>query len=414
MFEEIEPLLKLIYNKKSLIKKFETALNAYNLEEIKSIYKEIIKICSELGENPFEKEFLGKYQEIKEILKKIEDMMDSTIPDTSNKEQVSSLQKISTLEARLRSLLSNFINSSEEIIGVVVSDREGFVIASHSKKDTGDESFLAAIAVRIDLFIEKIKKGFESENKFFNITTVQGKKFAYCSMGSNSILLTISNLYMPDTELRIYSEYVASKIELLLEGNTDVSMEIPEIVKILSKTKEGKIPKGNFSFKMIITGDFAVGKTSLLRRFVDNTFEEQYQSTIGVDISQKVVELSEGTSIDFIIWDVGGQILKMLPYRKKFYEGAKYAFIVIDRTHPDCIKSIDKWYDEITESINDDVNIVLVDNKSDLNEELIIDINKIKTISEKYNLHYISTSAKTGDNVNEAFFYLAYKFFEAI
>ncbi|NVM36034.1 MAG: GTP-binding protein [Candidatus Lokiarchaeota archaeon] len=414
MHDEISPILKVIKQQESLLNEFETALMMVNIERADSIYTKILEICRDLGENPFEMEFHNKYQEILNKLKRVENTQEPIIQVTLKKEQERELQSISSLESQLKALLLNFINDLEGIFGAIVSDREGFVITSESKKDPGDESVLGAIAVTIDTYIERIKKEFGSESSFFNITNIQDKKFAYCSMGSKSILLTISNLSTSDTELRIYSEHVASKIELLLEGSRNVSLEIPEIVKILSKTKDGKIPRGEFSFKMIITGDFSVGKTSLIRRFVQNLFKEDYHSTIGIDISQIVVDLSENTKINFIIWDIGGQIPKMAPYRKRFYEGAIFAFIVIDLTRLDCLKSVDKWYDEITKSIDMDINIVLIGNKSDLTEKLIITEKEIERIAIKYNFHYMITSAKTGENVNEAFFYLAYRFLENI
>jgi len=400
--------------KEFLLNEFEKAIITINLEKLDSIYNKIVEICNDLGENPFEMEFHKKYQNIKNKLKQAEKLQDSLFLKTSISDKESAPPRIASLNSLLKTLLSNYINSVHGIIGAIVSDMEGFVITSESKKDTGDESVLGAIAVTVDMFIEKIKREFDSENKFFNITTIQDKKFAYCSMGSKSILLTISNLYTPDTELRIYSEHVAEKVDLLLDGNRSISLEIPEIIKFLSKTKDGKIPVGNFSFKLILTGEFAVGKTSLIRRFVQNLFKEDYHSTVGVDISQRVIKLEENTKVKFIIWDIGGQIPKMAPYRKKFYEGARFAFIVIDRTRLESLKSIDKWYKEITNSISLDVNIILIGNKSDLKEELVVSETDVKEMASKYDMHYIITSAKTGENVKEAFHYLAYRFLESI
>jgi len=413
MHDEITPILKTVKEREFLLNEFEKAIMTINLERADSIYKKIIELCEELGENPFEMEFHKKYQDIKVRLKRAESLQESIIPSNSINKKVKPVQRISSLEGFLKTLLSNYINNVSGIIGVIVSDREGFVITSESKKDPGDESVLGAIAVTIDTFIEKIKREFSSESSFFNITTIQDKKFAYCSMGSKSILLTISNLSTSDTELRVYSEHVASKIDLLLEGNRNVSLEIPEIIKILSKTKDGKIPTGNFSFKLILTGDFAVGKTSLIRRFVQNLFKDDYHSTVGVDISQRIIKLSENTKVKFIIWDIGGQIPKMAPYRKKFYEGARFVFIIIDRTRLDSLKSVDKWYEEITQSVSVDINIILIANKSDLTEELAVSESDIKQVANKFNFHYIITSAKTGENVKEAFYYLAYRFLES-
>ncbi|MHA2123629.1 MAG: Rab family GTPase, partial [Promethearchaeota archaeon] len=214
-------------------------------------------------------------------------------------------------------------------------------------------------------------------------------------------------------ELRVFSEHVAAKVEMLLDGNENVSLQIPDIIKILSKTKDGKIPTGDYSLKLILTGNYEVGKTSLIRRFVENRFKEGYHSTVGVDITKKIVELAESTKISFAIWDIGGQITQMTPYRKRFYGGANAAFIVIDRTRIESLKSIQKWHGELTKYVGKDLDIILVGNKSDLEEKIGITEEEIKNIATQNNFHYILTSAKTGENVNDSFLYIAYRFLES-
>lgn len=302
----------------------------------------------------------------------------------------------------------------EGVLAITICDRDGLVITSESKEDAGDEAIMGAIAAAVDSYIERIKREFSGETTFFNITTIGDKKFAYCSKGLQSILLTISDLTSSDTQLRVFSEHIAGKIELLLEGNENVSLKVPTIVKILSTTKDGKIPKGNFSTKLILVGNYKVGKTSLIKRFVENMFQESYHSTIGVEISKKDMELSEDTIINFAIWDLGGQIIQMAPYRRRFYEGAQSALIIIDRTRPDNLKSIDIWYNELKTYVGTDVDIILVGNKSDLTDNIGISEDEIKDIADEKSFHYILTSAKTGENVHDAFLYIAYKFLESI
>jgi small GTP-binding protein len=324
--------------------------------------------------------------------------------------QENQYKELSYLEASLKNLIRNFMDNLEGIIAVIICDREGLIITSESKGEAGDESVLGAIAASVDSYIDRIKKEFEEQTSFFNITTISDKKFSYCSMGLKSILLTISDLSSSDTELRVFSEHIAGKIEMILEGNENVSLEIPEIVKTLSKTKEGKIPTGEYSLKLILVGDYKVGKTSLIFRFVKNLFKESYQSTVGVEISKKTVELGQNTKVNFAIWDVGGQIQQMSPYRKRFYEGANAAFIVIDRTKQGSLESIQKWNHEITRFIGKVVNTIIVGNKSDLEDEIVISESQIKKLANQYDFQYILTSAKTGENVNESFFSMAYRF----
>jgi len=232
-------------------------------------------------------------------------------------------------------------------------------------------------------------------------------------MGHHSILTTIADPSTSDVELKVYSEHIAGKIEMLLEGNENVSIKIPEIIRVLSKRREGKLPKGQFTAKVILTGDFKVGKTSLIRRFVENNFKEDYISTIGVEISKKSIIMDESTKLNFVLWDIGGQIGQIRPYRQRFYDGANAAFIIVDRTR-DHLDSIKTWLKDIKESVPSNIPIVIVGNKSDLNEEVVITEEQIKVIAKQLDLHFIVTSAKTGENVNEAFLYIAYRFIEKV
>ena len=306
------------------------------------------------------------------------------------------------------------MDNIEGIIAVIISDREGLIITSQNRGDAGDESVLGGIAAIIDTYIERIKGEFSEETSFFNSTIIGDKKFAYCSMGLNSILLTISNLTASDTELRVYSEHIAGKIELLLEGNENISLEIPALLRVLAKSKNGKIPTGEFPIKLILTGNYKVGKTSLIKRFVEDTFGESYNATIGVEISQKKHDLGEETKIDFVIWDIGGQVVQMTPYRKRFFGGANSAFIVLDRTRPNILDSIETWHNEIKKNVGKNITIILVGNKSDMVDKLVISEEQIKEVAEQKGFSYILTSAKTGENVLDAFLFIAHKFLESV
>ncbi|MFW9941790.1 MAG: GTP-binding protein [Candidatus Thorarchaeota archaeon] len=410
--EIIIPLLNMSNERESLINEMDMAITQSDFERADFLYKKIIKICLDLGDNPLNMEFYKNYEDIQDKLKKIG--FKQELGASLLKKQDQQLRSISSLEGQLKTLLNNYIRSLEGILTVIISDKEGFVITSESREDTSDESLLGAIAVMMDSYLERIRREFGNETTFFNITTIQEKKFAYGSMGPRALLLTVSDLSTNDTELRIYTEYIAGKVELLLEGNDNVSLEIPEIISLLSKTRSGTFPTGDYSFKLILLGDFAVGKTSLITRFVQNLFKEDYHSTVGVNISQKIVKLDENTKVKFIIWDVGGQMPKMAPYRKKFYEGVNSALIVIDRTRPFSLKNVDKWYNEIKSFIKKEINIILVANKSDLTDKILVSEDDIKSVANKYRFNYIITSAKTGESVNETFLYIAYRFLASL
>jgi len=318
----------------------------------------------------------------------------------------------------LKEILINYSNEVEGILGLAICDRNGFIIASESKQENEEESdeIIGALSAMLDTYIDRIKLEFGTSDSFFNITSTGDKKFIFSSMGPNSILATVAEQSTTDIELKVYSEHIASKIELVLSSNEEVSPKIPEIIKALSKTRGGQLPNmvGEYSNKLVLTGDYQVGKTSLIRRYVENKFEEDYISTLGVQISKKTVQLSEQTKMNFIIWDIGGQVQQMEPYRAKFYNGANAAFIVVDRTRLGTLNSIEKWYNDIKKSVPINIPIVIVGNKSDLVEAIVIDEEEIKEVAKKFGFHYIVTSALTGENVNDAFLYIAYRVIESL
>ena len=318
----------------------------------------------------------------------------------------------------LKAILKHYFDAVEGLLGVAICDREEFIIASEFKEGDEEESdsMIGSISAILDSYIDRIKTEFGTEGNFFNITETGDKKFALFSQGPQSILTTFANQSTSDTEIRVYSEHVASKIELVLDGNEDVSPQIPEIIKALAKTREGTLPKGGgeYSNKIILTGNYSVGKTSLILRYVENKFKKSYIATLGVQISKKTVELNDTTKMNFIIWDIACQIAHMASYRARFYNGANGAFIVIDRTREGNLDSIERWYEDIKKSIPRNIPIVIVGNKSDLVDEIVITEEQIKEVANKYDFHYILTSAKTGENVNDAFLYIAYRAIEGI
>jgi small GTP-binding protein len=399
--KDVSEILNKFVRRDRVIQDLEDIIEKKNFEVAQFLFKQIMKITEELGENPLKMEFY----KLKDKLEENEAELPKQV-----KQEVKEEKKIPILEQKLQKLLSNYIKGVNDIIGVIICDRDGFIITSKSKEGEEDDLVFGAIAVAVDSYIERIKREFGEETKFFNITTISDKKFSYCSVGKRSILFTISKPTAIENELRIYSEHIAGKIELLLEGNDNVSLEIPHIIRLLSKTRDGKIPAGEYTTKLILTGDYFVGKTSLIMRFVKNLFKENYQSTVGVDISQKDLKIDKDISVKFIIWDIGGQITQMAPYRKRFYEGTNTAFIVVDRTRIESLTNVDTWYNEIRKYSENEINIVLVGNKSDLAEQIVVTEEDIKNVAGKYNFHYILSSAKTGENVNEAFTYIAYNF----
>ncbi|MFX0154987.1 MAG: GTP-binding protein [Candidatus Hodarchaeota archaeon] len=160
----------------------------------------------------------------------------------------------------------------------------------------------------------------------------------------------------------------------------------------------------DYSFKILVIGPAAVGKSSLIRRFVENKFSLQYKFTIGVDFLSKNVEYEKGKNARLIIWDIGGQD-RFKSLRHSFYEGTNGALVVFDLSRAKTFSKMKEWLSNMRQIIKDDIPVVIIGNKADLISEIgeVIDRNEAQNYAEKENSLYIETSAKEGNNVENAF-----------
>lgn len=153
------------------------------------------------------------------------------------------------------------------------------------------------------------------------------------------------------------------------------------------------------SKKVCMVGPFAVGKTSLVRRFVESIFSDNYLTTIGVKISKKIVETDEH-QINLMIWDIEG-VDTFTALKASNLRGASGVLLVLDGTRPASVEMASEIHKTLCETL-DDVPIVCLINKADLTFDWKIDAAEIEAL-ENLGMTTITTSAKTGENVEEAF-----------
>jgi len=154
--------------------------------------------------------------------------------------------------------------------------------------------------------------------------------------------------------------------------------------------------------KVCLLGDFAVGKTSLIRRYVEGRFDDKYLTTVGVVVSRKAIIRSD-LALHLLIWDLaGGRDFSQSGYLL----GAAGALIVCDLTRAATLAAFQGYVAQVRRA-NPPTSVVLLANKNDLYEERAVSEEQLLSMAHQLNAPVLLTSAKTGENVERAFSTLA-------
>ena len=157
----------------------------------------------------------------------------------------------------------------------------------------------------------------------------------------------------------------------------------------------------NNTFKILTLGESGVGKTAILRRYVENKFEKHHLATIGIDYQSKTIKI-KNKEIKLKIWDTAGQE-RYRNIASHAYKGADGIMLVYDITDEYSFSRITDWMEQINSNLSkNEIGIVLIGNKSDI-EDRIIDKEKGEEKAKEYGIQYYETSALNGNGINEAF-----------
>lgn len=156
-----------------------------------------------------------------------------------------------------------------------------------------------------------------------------------------------------------------------------------------------------YILKICLLGEANVGKTSLVYRFIENKFRENYKSTLGVNLLKKDLDVEGYGSTSAQIWDLGGQE-SFRSLRKLYLEGANGALVIFDVTKRKTFEKLEEWIQSFKEARGEQP-LVLIGNKTDLTDKLKVDEKEAVDYAQKNKMTLVLTSAKTGENVEKAF-----------
>jgi small GTP-binding protein len=169
--------------------------------------------------------------------------------------------------------------------------------------------------------------------------------------------------------------------------------------------KSSKVGSKHIKRKVLLLGDGAVGKTSLIRKFVTDKFDDKYIATIGTKVTKKQLELKNKDEIIYLtlmIWDVLGQ-KGYRSVQSSSFKGADGVILVCDFTREETLRSLEEyWMPSIGDNLSK-LGLVFVANKSDLAGQAQFSLDVLQKLASKYGSSAFSSSAKTGENVEELF-----------
>jgi small GTP-binding protein len=158
--------------------------------------------------------------------------------------------------------------------------------------------------------------------------------------------------------------------------------------------------------KVCLVGELAVGKTSLIRRFVYDEFDDRYLSTLGAKISKKDMFPDPGVGERFhmimTIWDIMGDKVFRELLREAYFYGAQAILAVCDLTRHDTLEGLEGWVDEVFQTVGE-IPVVIAVNKDDLRDQMDFSESQVARVARAYGATWHYTSAKTGLNVEEIF-----------
>jgi small GTP-binding protein len=158
--------------------------------------------------------------------------------------------------------------------------------------------------------------------------------------------------------------------------------------------------KFDFSLKVVVVGESAVGKTCFLIRFVRDTFDDDTQSTLGIEFLSKIIQ-TDSRRIQLQLWDTAGQEM-FRSVTRGYYRGSAGALVLFDISNRDSFENVERWLQDVKSVARADVVLILIGNKVDLEANRQVQSGEARDFAQRYGMKYFEVSAKTGVGVAEA------------
>ena len=159
--------------------------------------------------------------------------------------------------------------------------------------------------------------------------------------------------------------------------------------------------KFNYLLKYVIIGDSGVGKSNILLRFINNTFTEEFRSTVGVEFAAKNIEINNNI-YRVQVWDTAGQET-FRSISRAYYKNSVCACVVYDISNYSTFESVQSWIEDCKSQSSKAILLILIGNKSDLNDIRQVTYDEGAKFAKSNNMIFLETSAKTGDNIKKIF-----------
>ncbi len=292
-------------------------------------------------------------------------------------------------------------NRKRELLDFLFGDELGF----------DDQDFLTYINSTITLVLNKIADKFKEGSFGMGTYDTDDFRYIFCEAGPDNILISIldSTTIVENTLAYVY--IVAEKVARIFDGRP-VSPVIPKldftkneevVQRKLDVLQRIQFHSSDYVYKLILGGDGAVGKTSMIHRYIEGFFKTDYKATIGTYISKKECKFDNlGSTVRFVIWDLAGQE-QFKQMRHIYLPNSEAGIIVYDITRRDTFENVMEWYQDFKKYAPVDIIIILVGNKTDLEAARQVSTQEGKKLADDLGLHFIETSAKSGENVDESF-----------